>query len=195
MSEEQVLETTPEQVEAVTPEIENTLSTEDLVKAEIERVSQQYKKELSGLNRRNSELENILEEQKKAAMDEQEKILYELEQEKASLTNARADFTRMQNRENALKYASENGVPLSLLDTMSFDNWEAVESNLNTIKTVVDSERTKIIEEFKKQSGHVPAAGGGVPQGAYSPEAVAKMSPSEMTQALKEGRIPGFGKL
>lgn len=195
MEDEQVLGVDPEQVAPETPENENKLSAEELVKAEVERVSQQYKKELAGLNRRNSELEKVMEEQKKAAMDEQERILYELEQEKASLTNAKAEFARMQNREKALKYATENNVPLSLLDTMSFDTWDTVETNLNTLKAVVDSERTRIIEEFKKSNGHAPAAGGAKPAGALSHDSIAAMSPEQVTAALKEGRIPGFGRL
>lgn len=192
MDEEQVQEA--EQVISEVTETEAP-TVETLVAAEVSKLELQYKKELAGLNRRNSEMETILEDQKKAAMEDQERVMYELEKEKAALTNAQADFSRSQNKEKALKFAAENKIPVSLLDTMSFDNLEAVESNLNIIKAVVDGEREKAITEFKTNSGHAPAAGSSGSQGMYGPEAIAKMSPSEMTQALKEGRIPGFGKL
>lgn len=174
----------------VTPaEPQKTEPTVAELMAKMESDSQTFKKEIAGLNRRNSELEKIAEEQKKAAMDEQEKILYELEQEKAALTNSKAEFNRMQNKEKALKFATENDVPLTLLDTMDFSSWDTVESNLNTIKAVVDGERERIIEKFKTDSGHAPAAGGAKAPGMVGISTLSGKSPGEINALIKDGRV------
>lgn len=184
--QEQVIE--PDQA-ASEPIVNESPDVETLVAAEVEKVSQQYKKELAGLNRRNSELEKVLDDQKKAAMDEQERILYELEQEKAALTNAKAEFTKAQNKERAVKYAAENDIPISMLDTMSFDSWDAVENNLGIIKSVVDGERKKIIEKFKTESGHSPAPGGGVSPGVIGLSTLRGKSSAEINELIKQGRV------
>ncbi len=190
MADEQALPVDAEQVTEPTPEaIETKLSAEELVKAEIDRVSAQYKKELQGLNRRNSELEKILEEQKKATMDEAEKREYEMQQWEQKLAAKEQEITRTSNKDKAVKFAADNGLDMDYLETMTFDNWDVVESNLNTLKAVVDRSRDKIIEEFKTTSGHSPAPGGGAAPGMVGISALKGKSPEVINAMINEGRV------
>ncbi len=192
MAEEQVQEVV--QVVAETPENE-TPSIETLVASEVEKVSAQYKKELQGLNRRNTELEQVLDAQKKMSMDEKERLQYELEQRENAIAAKEQEIVRATNKDKAFKFSSDNSIPNGMLDALQFDNWDVVESNLNILKAVVDSDRKRIIEEFKTSSGHSPAPGGGSPKGMINQAQLHEMSPAEVTLALKEGRVTGFGKL
>jgi len=144
------------------------------------KASERFKSEIAGLNRRNSELENTLEEQKKASMSEKEKLEYELNKEKAEIQAARADFLRMQNKAKAIAKASELGVPTDLLDTIPMDNWEAVETQINKIKTVVDSLKSQAADSFAKSTGDRLKPGK-----LGSGKSAAEMTADEMTTLWK----------
>lgn len=161
----------------------------------VDHATDSFKKEISGLNRKITEQAAALDEIKKSSMADAERYQYELEQRENAIAAKEQALVKSSNRDKAVKFATENSIPLDLLDTLSYDNAEVVDNNLAKMKAVVDSERTKIIEEFKKASGYSPAAGGNVAGGVVTAEMIKTMTPSEVDLALKEGRVQGFGKL
>jgi len=193
-TQDQVLE--QDQVQTEIPEtIEKT--------TEVSQDAKKYQNEISGLNRRNTELEkllkerdSVLEDQKKATMKESERRDYELQQRENEIIAKEQEILRYSNREKATKYMTDNNLDLSLLDTLSLDNWEAAQAKLEIMRDVVDNVRIKTLENFKTSNGHTPAADGGTAsRKPVSPEMLKTMSPEEKMQALKEGRVTGFGKL
>jgi hypothetical protein len=190
---DQVQEVIQEQVTTEAP-------TNETTKPVVNEVEQKYKNEIGGLNRRNSELEQLLkekesflEEQKKATMADEEKRLYELEQRENTIIAKEQEITRLTNKTKASKFMSDNDIPMDLLDTISLDNWEVAQSKLEVMKGVIDTTKTKTIEEFKTQGGHVPPPGGGVVPQKITRDQLKHMSPVEIAKAADEGRIPGVG--
>ncbi len=178
-----------EQVTEPETRTESTIDVEAVKTEAVNMAAEKFKKEISGLNRKNTELAEALDEIKKSSMAEAERYQYELEQRENAIAAKEQALLKSSNRDKALKFATENNIPIDLLDTLSYDNYEAVEVNLNKLKTVVDSERTKIIEEFKTSSGHAPVAGGNAVGGVVGLSSLKGKSASEINGLIKEGRV------
>jgi len=190
---DQVQDVNQEQVAIETP-------TEETAKTVVNEVELKHKNEIGGLNRRNSELERLLkekneaiEENKKASMKDDEKRLYELEQRENTIIAKEQEISRLTNRGKATKFMTDNGLSLDLLDTLALDNWETAQQKLEIMKGVIDATKTKTIEEFKTQGGHVPPPGGGVVPAKISRDQLQYMSAAEINKAVDEGRVAGIG--
>lgn len=152
---------TPEQ------DVQNVSKPDDDISAKIEaerkaamaEASERYKSEISGLNRKVSELSKVLEEQKTASMTAEEKLKFEIEKERNELMTLQANFNREQNKQKALKTAVELDVPIGLIDSISMDNWETVEEQITNFKAILDSERSKLAESYAKGNGDKPKPG------------------------------------
>jgi predicted RNase H-like nuclease (RuvC/YqgF family) len=170
---------------------------------EINESEQRYQKEISGLNRRISEMDKLMkekelaiEENKKSLMKEEERRVYELEQRENEVAAMKQEIVRSSNREKAVKYMTDNGISVDLLNTLSFDNWETVQNSLEVMKSVIDTTKLKVIEEYKTRSGHVPNPDGGNQSGGIVTRDMLKtMSASAIDKAMREGRVQGIGKL
>lgn len=148
-----------EQVQAETAQVEDAGSTD--VDARIEaaiaestaKIEERYKKEISGLNRRNSELEKVMDDQKKAAMTKEEQLKYDLEKERSEITTLQANFAKEQNRAKATAKALELGVPVEMLEPLNMESWDSVSEQIDKFKTVVDGLSSKFADEYAKSNG------------------------------------------
>lgn len=141
---------------------------EALLQAEADRrVAQALKK-----NERKTE-KRIKEAERLAAMNEEERYSYEIEQREKAIAEKEAALRIQENKVEALKIMGEKGVPASLVDFIVREDADDTLANIN----LFDKEIKKAVaEEVKKRlGGSAPGTGAG---GAMdvTPEAYKKMS-------------------
>jgi seryl-tRNA synthetase len=148
-------------------DVQDVSKPEDDLSAKIEaaraeaiaEASERYKSEISGLNRKVSELSKVLDEQKTASMTAEEKLKFELEKEKNELITLQSNFNREQNKQKAITKAVELGMPIGFIDSISMDNWDVVDEQITKFKAILDSEKSKWAEGYAKGNGDTPRPG------------------------------------
>ena len=165
-----------------------------LLAKKVDEVKGEYKSQIDGLNRRNSELEKALKEQKeeleKSKLSEAEKFKYEIEQKEKALKEKERELTLRSNKEVALKFATENKIPVDFVEFLPLESADDLKAALEKMKAVVEKDRSSVLDEFKKQGGAGAPAGGGDPKKEYvNPDALKSMSIEEINKAFNEGKI------
>lgn len=188
------MEQTTEQVEnepAFTPEQQEIVQS--LVNKAVEETTATLKPQLDGVHRRNSQLEKDLEAERKRleevqtrSLSEEERLKIELDRREAALNERDAELLLKSNREKAIKYATENNIPLDLIEVVSMTDEEAMLASLGKIKTVVDGDRASVIDAQKKSGGDRPKSGG-------AGGAIAKKRKSEMTAGEAQDYAKKYG--
>jgi len=166
----------------------------ELIGKKVSEVQDGYKSEINGLNRRNSDLENKIklqaEEFEKSRLTEEEQAKYEIDKRQAELDAKDRELTVRANKEVALRYATENKLPLEMIEFLPLSNKDELAAGLDKLKAVVDGDRASVLEAFKKNGGDRPQPGGGLPKGGLiGREQISKMSPEAINKAFDEGRI------
>lgn len=187
MSEEEQVQA--KEQESVFTQEQQTVLSDLLEKARLDVSSEldtKYKSEIAGLNRKNSELAKEAEELKKSSMDEGERHKFELEKREQALAAKERDLTIKTNREAALKYITENKLPLDSIDLISTSDTEVMMSSLEKFKAVVDGERAAALESYKTNGGDRPPSGGSSEVAGLVPISSLKGASHEKIQALKK---------
>lgn len=172
----------------VTPEEPKDVKTQiEAAVAEVTKsLTERYKSEISGLNRKNGEVMTELDELRKSSMSDKEKLQFDLEKEKAELAASRTDFVRMQNKAKAISKASELGVPIELLDPLSMDNWDTIDKQIDKFKTVVDGMKTKAADEFARSNGDTLKS-----PATLTSKKASELTASELSKIFKENPEEG----
>lgn len=136
-------------------------NVEELISKAITEVSEKFKTEISGLNRRNSELEKELKKKELEGLTESERVKAELEEarkEKQRLEEETKNLTRGRLVDSEILNA---GLPIEFAKRIKGEDHESIKADILELKTFLDSEVNKRIEvEINKRlSGKAPAAG------------------------------------
>jgi cell division septum initiation protein DivIVA len=153
----------PDQANQQGPEI----NVEELVSKAIEDVKLQLKSEISGLNRRNSELEKELKKKDLEKLSEKERIQAELDEareEKKRIEQEAAEIIRGRNVDKELYDA---GLSVEFAKRVIGQTEEEIKADVKALKKFIDAEINKGIEAEvnRRLSGKPPQAGGPVEKG------------------------------
>jgi hypothetical protein len=118
----------------------------DLFKAEFENYKQQTKKELDGLNRKNSELEKEKKALERAKLSEEEKAKAELEDLKSQAEKERAELQQAR-RERTIEHALvDSGLPIALASRINGNTDEEIEADVKGFSEYINAEVEKRVE-------------------------------------------------
>lgn len=94
------------------------------------------------------------EAEKLAKMKDDEKKSYELEKANKRANDAMAELNAYKLEKEAVKIAEEKGVSSKALSLIDFKNTKAedVETHIETIKNIIDSEVERLVSERMKES-------------------------------------------
>ncbi len=156
--------------------------------------------EISGLNRKTNELDRAVKEKdaelerlKTEKLSEEERFKLELDKRDQALTARERELVVTSNREKALKYATENSLPLEFIDFVPMSDETVMMDSLTKVKAVVDGDRASVLEALKKNGGDKPGAGGA--KGKPSPKKKSEMTISEANAYAAEHGSDAFKAL
>jgi len=170
-------------------------SPESQIDAKFKEIEERYKKQLDGLNRRNSELENTLNEMKKEKMSEKEKAQFELQE--ARKERERIEAEAKQYRVGLLKAQAINeaGLTSEAAEFITAEDEEEIREQLARFKDFLD-------KSFKSREEYLGRFGKGTPPKSgdsadrkiedYTEkelEALAKTNPKKLDDLIYEQRI------
>lgn len=178
MAEEERVEAEEEQpkTEEATEEKGTDL---DRIKAEL---SAEYKKEIAGLNRRNSELERERDELAKEKMGTEERLEYERQQTEA----ARRGYEEMQASLLRRDIASEFELSSEAASFLTGSDEETIRQNAERLKATIDKETQKgVDQEVTRRFGSAKKPQGGEPATKPTYAELVNMSKEEFAQVSK----------
>lgn len=153
MSEQAVVE--KEQVDTSHEEIDYAKKFKEMEEAQAlltERLDQQK----SELSKRDSTISKLAEEKKKAELSklsELETVQLEMKLIKEERATDKRLRTIAENKATALTTFETEGIPSGLIDFLSLDNTELISEQTNKLKTVVDSIKQSIADDYAKSHG------------------------------------------
>ena len=130
--------------------------------AEVEaRLSEKFKTEIGGLNRRNSDLEKKLSESEKAKMTDDERIKAELEEAKAEVIAERQEKETLLQGKIIDSELSSVGLPLSFAKYIRGTDEESIKSNVKELNDYIVESANKLKETDinTRLSGKAPVSG------------------------------------
>jgi len=151
----------PENNDAPTTEPTTEPTIEEQI-AEVEaRLSDKFKTEISGLNRRNSDLEKKLSESEKAKMTDDERIKAELEEAKAEVIAERQEKETLLQGKIIDSELSSVGLPLSFAKYIRGEDEPAIKGNVKELNDLIVDTANKLKEADinTRLSGKGPIAG------------------------------------
>ena len=167
MTEEHQVEPTqetPETTQETTPQDESQAekTVDEKIAEAIAEVAQGFKKEVAGLNRRNSELEKELAEERKAKMSEEERIKAEIEEAKKEAEAERSEAAKLRKERLIDKALYDVGLPVEFAKHITGDDEESINDSVTSFNSYVDTiVNKKIEEEINKRLAGKPPEGGG----------------------------------
>lgn len=164
-----------------------------MIEKAVEDATGTLQSNIQGLNRRNNELDRALKDSKseldkiqREKLSEEERWRLELEQRDQEISKRERELVVKTNREKALNFATENEIPLELIDLVPMHDEDSMMESLGKVKTVVDGDRAALIEAQKKSGGDRPGSGG-------SGGKVGKKRKSEMTAGEAQAYVNEHG--
>ena len=158
---ENIQEQVNEQAQETNKTIENNVDIQALIKEEVEKIQEQSKNEIAGLNRRNSELENKIKEAEKAKMTEEERLKTELEEartEKERIEKETQELTRARIVDKTLFDA---GLPQEFAKRVNGNDEESILADVTAFQEFINNEAEKRAESIinERLGGKAPKAG------------------------------------
>jgi hypothetical protein len=152
----------------------------DAFKAEVAKdIESRFKKEISGLNRRNSELEKELEEARKKEMSKEERLEFErkkVEQMQSELTETRAGLLRS-------NIAAETGLGSKAIEFLTGSDEETIRDRAAKLKALIDlASETKTKAEIEQRFKSSPRPAGGSPSGELTYEDILGMDEDQLSK-------------
>ena len=174
----------------------SALIAKEVAKA-TEGLQEQYKKELAGLNRANSELQEKAktatedaDAERRAKMSDEEKWREEMDAERAESRKFRRELQISQNRETARQILQEKGIPQSMLDFVKLDDAESMTASIEKLAASVGELRKASSEDALKSVGaNAPATTVADGTNTMKMEAFQQMLPTEQMKFVKEGGL------
>lgn len=164
------------------PETKKADFDPEAFKAEI---AKEFKKEIAGLNRRNSELEKELEETKKKEMSQEEVLEFErkkLEAAHAELAETRAGLLRS-------NIAAETGLVPEAISFLTATDEEGIRLQSEKLKALIDSASERMTrDEIEKRFKDSPKPTAGTAGGEMSQQEFLQMT-DEQLQALGAKKV------
>jgi arsenate reductase-like glutaredoxin family protein len=137
-------EVTGEQVEGQVTQTEPTMDIE----ARFAEIEKRFKAEISGLNRKNSELVKELDEEKKAKMTEAERLQLEKKQAEAKAAELEEKLTAFETEQMITAGLAENKIPLAVKALMKKPGTqEELTKWVKAFSTAVESEVERRVTE------------------------------------------------
>ena len=152
-------------------------SVEELVQKAVDEVSSKFKGEIAGLNRKNTELQNVLDAKKKEGQSIEERL--------ASLESEKLQAIKRAETVEAFAHA---GLDDSWRTALSADNPEV---QAQAIKDLLEGVRAKTAEELSKQFNVDPEKHIDGSARMLTAESLKGKSPDEINKLWSEGRIMG----
>jgi len=135
----------------------------EALRKQLDEMQERFKKETSGLNRRNSELERKLEEAEKEKMSEQERLEYEKKQWETEREKARQEAEEYRIGLLREKKVHEAGLGPEAVDLLTGKDEESIDKQIAYFKTLVDKRVKEQLEQEISQrfpNRQKPKAGG-----------------------------------
>ncbi len=163
----------------------------DLMKQEIQALKDGFKKEISGLNRKNSELEKEKTDLERQGLEEQERIKLELDDMKEAKLKEEQELTQLR-RERTIESALVSAeLPIQLARRINGSSDEEINSDIAEMKEFIqkisEEKAEKIVNE---RLGGKPPVQGKTPDGTTMKQADFKLlDPEEQMKFMKGGGI------
>lgn len=143
----------PSQDQTTTEEQTTEQTADDKIKA----LEEKFKKEISGLNRKNSELEKEKRELERAKLSEEEKLLAEKEDLKAEIESLEVVKKAAIVAQNLFKA----GLPAELTERVKGETEEEIIADIQELETFINQEAEKRAEKIinSRLGGEAPKAG------------------------------------
>jgi DNA repair exonuclease SbcCD ATPase subunit len=151
-------------------------------------ITKQFKAEITGLNRRNSELEKKLEEAEKAKMTEKERAEFDLKQAREAADKARREAQEFQLERTRLEKLFAAGLDADAAPLVGGNTPEEIEERVKKLNEYIDKRASARVEaEVKKRFDGTGKPGGGDKPGAtLTYEDVLKLSEAEIKKLPPE---------
>lgn len=145
-------------------------------------------KEIAGLNKRNSLLENEQKELERAKMSEEEKAKAELAELEAEKEAAKRERDEAKRQILVDKLLSDAGLPLDFAKRVTGETAEEIQADIQDLSSFFSNKVKEVSEtEIKKALGGPAPEGGKPPEGRLSIEEIAKIPDREKrVKLLKE---------
>jgi len=153
---------TPPVEPVVEPKVEEPKeeNVDNKIKEAMDKYSEQVKSEISGLNRRNTELEKELEAEKTAHMSDKDKLEYEKEQRDKDLAEREERLVEAERKNVITSGLAEKGLDLSVSNLMNKPtNAAELVAWLETFESLVNPEVEKQVN-IRLSAGGKPTSGG-----------------------------------
>jgi len=153
--------------QAIQQEPSKEINVEELVSKAIEDVKEKFKTEISGLNRRNSELEKELRKKDLEKLSEKERIQAELDEARAEKDRIEHEAREIVRGRNVDKALYDAGLSQEFAKRIIGDDEESIKADVKKLKEFMSAEINKGIEAEvnKRLAGKAPETGGPVEKG------------------------------
>lgn len=145
----------------------NGADVEALIAAEVQKMRTElearedvFKKELSGLNRRNTELEKIVADKEEAAKRAEMEKLSVAEQAKLESEKIREEWEKEKrekqlalNKNTAILMVEKEGLPSELVEYIDYGNADGLPESVLKLKEIISDQVTKALEEHNRKYG------------------------------------------
>lgn len=152
------------------------LTTEELIAKAVEKATKKitddftekldsHKKQISGLDKRNSELENELKEERKSKLTDQEKAQQDLEDAKKETEREKQETARLKKERLIEKSVFDAGLPSEFAKRINGETEEEITKDVKAFKDFIEVEVNKLVEvEVNKRLGGKSPEGGETPK-------------------------------
>lgn len=145
------------------PAVETTNQIPDL-DAKLAEIEKRWKSEISGLNRRNSELEKALQEKELAALSDKERAAKEIELAKAEKEKILAETEAIKTDRLKEKAIMDKGLPLDFAQYISAKDESTIAEQADKLAKYITDEAQRLYKaEANKNFGGKAPSGGATP--------------------------------
>jgi hypothetical protein len=181
--DKQVQDVNQEQVDETKQD--SQLNVEELIAQKTAEIAEQYKKELAGLNKRNSELE------KKIKLTEQEKMTEaeRLEAERKELQAEKDAIKREKINLQIIKELASVGLPADFANRISGETEDEIKADVKALKEFLDKKAHELSEAeiAKRLKGDTPKGGQNPTGKTMTREAFQKLDPKGRIDFMSSG--------
>lgn len=186
----------PAQVEGQAQDSPVETKVDNSLDAKLAEIEKRWKSEISGLNRRNSELEKALQEKELSALSEKERAAKEIELAKAEKDRILAETEAIKTDRLKEKAIMDKGLPLDFAQYISAKDESAIAEQAEKLSRYITEEAQRLYKaEANKNFGGAAPVGGETPapatlQSAYDKAVQTKNFAQQsaiLRQAAREG--------
>lgn len=160
MSDQEKQEQEVQELQAQAPEEKTEINTDDKLKEMEER----WKKEIAGLNRRNSELQKTLEEKELEKLNEEDKAKEQLRRAQEDKERIETEIKELNKSRLVDKYLHESNLPTNLAKRINGEDEETIQADVKDLVDFINAEVEKRAEAtINERLGGQPPKSGATP--------------------------------